>query len=542
MAARDADARALGQQTCDRQRAAVARHHAILVHVEIVGVAAEHRRCDAQQLVPQLAGRLEHRVAGHVELSAGRGGAGQRGQRAVGHVDGDARQRHAEDLGRDLAERGGLAAAHVGAAAADDEAAVHLEADPRAGPVVQPHDAPVRLEVAGEPAADLYMGRTRRCRWPQRGPRPLAQFRDRDVSLDHLADGQRVASPQRVHATDRDRIHSEGPRDAVQLGLVREHGLHGAESAHGAGGRVVGVRDPRVDLDGGDAVRARRRHRGIEQHERREVRVGAGVGEQLDLLGDDLAVRVRARAIAQAIRVTLGAREQRLLPRPHHLHRPPRLEREQSQVCLDGDVLLAAEAAAEIRADDAHAVLRDLQHLRHVAEVLDHLRGEANRDDAVGVDPRHARLGLEVRGVDELRRVLTLDDDVCAGQCLRHITPCDAPLGEQVARPVHRRRARSQRGLGREHAGRDFVLDLDRLDGVAGQLERLGGHQRDGLALVTDAVLGQHVQRRAQRPDGRGLAWDVGGERVARDVLRGQDDSDAGHRRSPFRFEPDDPR
>ncbi len=51
---------------------------------------------------------LEHRVAGHVELAAGRRGAGQRGQRAVRDVHGDALQLDPEHLGGDLAERGGL--------------------------------------------------------------------------------------------------------------------------------------------------------------------------------------------------------------------------------------------------------------------------------------------------------------------------------------------------------------------------------------------------------------------------------------------------
>src|SRR5439155_16810995 len=110
-------------------------------------------------------------------------------------------------------------------------------------------------------------------------------------------------------------------------------------------------------------------------------------GEQADLLGDDLAGSERAGAVAHPIGMALGARLERLLARPDHLHRPPGPERQEPEVHLDGDVLFATEAAAEIRADYADAVLRDLERLGDVAEMLDHLRSYADRDHVVGGSP-----------------------------------------------------------------------------------------------------------------------------------------------------------
>src|SRR2546425_8945456 len=43
------------------------------------------------------------------------------------------------------------------------------------------------------------------------------------------------------------------------------------------------------------------------------------------------------------------------------------------------------------------------------------------------------------------------------------------------------------------------------------------------LALMAHAVLGEHVERRAERAHGGRLPRDVGGERVARDVLRSEE-------------------
>jgi hypothetical protein len=238
--------------------------------------------------------------------------------------------------------------------------------------------------------------------------------------------------------------------------------------------------------------------------------------------------------------MSLGPGQERFLARPDHLHGSPGAERQQSQVRLDGDVLLAAEAAAEVRADDADAVLRDLQHFGHVAEVLDDLGGHADRDDAVRVDPRHARLGLEVRGVDELRGVLALDGHRGSREGRRGVAPRDAPVGEQVAGLVDSRGVGGEGSPRIEYAGERLVLDLDGFGGGTRLLEGLCRHQRHRFALMADALHRQHVQRGAERAHGGRLPRDVRGERVPGHVLGGENGGDAGQRRGPLRVELDD--
>src|SRR5207247_1902043 len=73
--------------------------------VERPGVRLEDPRGGGQELLAELARGLEHGVARHVELTARGRGAGERGEGAVGDVDGHALERDAEDFGGDLAER-----------------------------------------------------------------------------------------------------------------------------------------------------------------------------------------------------------------------------------------------------------------------------------------------------------------------------------------------------------------------------------------------------------------------------------------------------
>ena len=83
----------------------------------------------------------------------------------VGAVDRDPLQRHAQHLGRDLAQAVGLPGAQVGHAGAHGHRAVQLDAHPGLRGVVQPHDAAVALEVRREPLADLDRAVDRRsCR------------------------------------------------------------------------------------------------------------------------------------------------------------------------------------------------------------------------------------------------------------------------------------------------------------------------------------------------------------------------------------------
>ena len=178
-----------------------------------------------------------------------------------------------------------------------------------------------------------------------------------------------------------------------------------------------------------------------EQHPGRQVRVGTGVAEDLDLLRGERAVAARPGPVAHDERVPLGAADQRLLPVPDHPHRPPGMPDQQRQVRLDRHVLLAAEAAAHVRGDHPDLALRHLQDAGDHGRVLDDLGGHAEREHAV-LQPAHPGLGLEVGVLDVLAPVLALDHHVGGGQRRRDVAAPDLPAHQRVADLVHPRRAR----------------------------------------------------------------------------------------------------
>src|SRR5713101_3726850 len=131
--------------------------------------------------------------------------------------------------------------------------------------------------------------------------------------------------------------------------------------------------------------------------------------------------------------MTLAVADEALFPREDELHGPPRLPHEEAEQALDGDVLLAAEAAAQIGALEPHFPVGQPQDFGHVAEMLEHLGADAENQGALGVDPADARLRLEVHVIHERRPVSLLHDDVRARESLRGIALADMPGPEEVA-------------------------------------------------------------------------------------------------------------
>ena len=111
-----------------------------------------------------------------------------------------------------------------------------------------------------------------------------------DLGDDLLAHREPVAAAQGVPLADLAGVELQALRELVHLRLVAEHHLHPAEAAEGRGRRVVRVRGGRADPRVLHAVGTARVHRRVEQHQRREVRVRAGVGDDLDVLREDRAV------------------------------------------------------------------------------------------------------------------------------------------------------------------------------------------------------------------------------------------------------------
>ena len=387
-------------------------------HRPVLEAQVTGRRRRAARRRPARAGRaararpLQHRVAGHVELAGGERPAGRRGERGVADVDADVAQRHAEHLGGDLAERGGLAGAEVGDAAADQQACRPARRlDPAGRPVAKPDGAAVGLHVAGEAAADTP-ARPARAR-PAR-PAPRARRRRHSATATAVSSrspvGIDVALGEEVALAHRLRGQAEAVRRAgPSAARTPKVDLHRAEPAEGAGRDVVGEHRASVD--------ARRRARGTgptagtragEQHPRAQERVGAGVADDVDLLGDDACRRcVAAGAVAHDERVALraGHAATPAASTPSCTGRRVR-QTSSAEVRLDGHVLLAAEPAAHVRADHPDPALGQRAGCAAIVAAcsmtwVDDPQGQ----HPVAVDPADARLRLEVGVVDVLGAV-----------------------------------------------------------------------------------------------------------------------------------------
>ena len=438
-------------------------------------------------------------------------------------MDDDVRRVDAEDLARELDERGGLAAADVGDADPQDEGPVELEPDPCARPIVEPDAAAVGLEVARNAAPDSPPARRRLRLRPERRLDAVGEIRQRDVRVERLSHSERVATLKEVPAPQLERVEPELGGEQIHLPLVAERDLHGTEAAHRTRRRVVRVGDARVDAHVRAAVGALRAGGRVEEDERRQQRIGAAVRDDADILREQPPLGIARGAVAELHRVTLLARQQGLRAAPHHLHRAAGTLDDEREERLDRHVLLAAEAAAYVGRDHPHAVFGDAQDPREIAKMLDHLGRRSDGDDAVGAEPGDPGLRLEIRMVDELCLVALLDDGVRCSQRSVDVALLELPARYQVALLVNERRALLERRLGVGHDRQLLVLDVDQLEGGDRSVLGLGGNDRDRLAVVADDAVGEHVRASLQRPYLERLPWHVHPDGVLGHILGGQD-------------------
>ena len=261
------------------------------------------------------------------------------------------------------------------------------------------------------------------------------------------------------------------------------------------------------------------------------------------------AVPLHAGAVVDDVRMALGVRQGRFLARVDHLHRPLGGLGQQRQVDLDGDVLFAAEAAADHGALDANLALRDADRAGDAAEVLDHLGGDANVEHAALIRPRHPGFRLNERVLLIRHPEGVLDDQVRLGEARVHVPLADRPARHHVPQAGIGRvgqvldgRARLQRLQRIEDARQDLVLDLDELERPLRDVQRLGGHQRDRLAVEAHLIRGQHRHIRAAALLLAGLARHVGHQLDVGQVRRGEDAGDARQVARLAHVQPHDPR
>ena len=514
-----------------------------LHELDILGGGLQHLRGLIHQMPAHLARGLEDRVARHEELARGRRGAGARREVAVAPHRGHLLHGHAENLRGDRAERGGLSPAHVGGGAADDRGAIELHAHPGGGGVPRPAHAAIRREGCGESPRYAHRPAAGADR-AQRLPGTAHGLPQHGLALEHLPRGDAVALPQEVPLAEVERIHGQRGGQSVHLSLVADARLDGAEGAVGARHGIVRVDGERVHGDVRDAVRSRRRHETVQEHPGREGGIRSRVRHELHLHGHQLTRPGGAGPVAQDIRMTLAVADEALFPGEHQLHGPARLPHEQAEEALDGHVLLAAEAAAQIGALEPHAPMGQPQHLGHVAEMLEHLGADAEDQGALGVDPADARLRLEVHVIHERGPVGLLHHDVRAREGLRGIALADMPGAEKVAALVDMGRAGPERLRRIVDARQRLVLHAHALRSLRGDLRSLRGDGRHGLALEAHPILGEHglgrehgARRRLGHAPGQ-----FHSERVLRHVGVGEHGDHSRQRAGLARVDPDDAR
>ena len=189
---------------------------------------------------------------------------------------------------------------------------------------------------------------------------------------------------------------------------------------------------------------------------------------------------------------------ERLLPVVDHLHRTARVQREQRRVDLDGEVLAPSECAADSCEVDAHLLLRQREAGRDLLAVhVQPLRRDVDVDATFAVGDSEPGLGPEERLVLRPQLVRPFDDDVAArvgvavhdSHRAHHVRARIVEVVTDLVRlPVGMKGLRLGGALRIRDRSERLVVDGDALGRAPGLLGMLGGHDRDGLSEVADAV------------------------------------------------------
>ena len=157
---------------------------------------------------------------------------------------------------------------------------------------------------------------------------------------------------------------------------------------------------------------------------------------------------------------------------------------------LHREVLAAAERAADAAEHEPHLLRRQVERGGELVAVhVQPLGGDEQVHAAVLGRHREPGLGPEEGLVLHADLVLAGHDDVPGGV---RVAVADRHVAQQVARRVQRRAGRVERALGIGQRLEHLVVDLDPLRRRARGLGVVGGHDRDGLALVADVLPREH--------------------------------------------------
>ena len=328
------------------------------------------------------------------------------------------------------------------------------------------------------------------------------------------------------------RRHADGLCAFLRVALVGKRGLRHAVAAHRAGRGPVGEDGIGVALKVGAGIMLVERAQRL-CHDRVAVRgVGALVGEAFDLLGGDGAVFAQPRDDMRADGVADTVGDEGLLARAveldtaaAHLRAAPGAQR------LIQRVLLVAEAAADVRLDDADVAPRAADGLTDdAADDVRDLRG-AGHDQTAVLLVAEAAVVLDVAVLDRRRLVPALDLNKAGLLDGFRVVACgggrvlEDVVGELL---VQLGRAGLHGLLHVEHERQLLVFDLDGAHGLHGRDLVLRDDGTDVVAVVAhvpveQVPVGDVLVRRIHRPRVTG-----GRERDVGHVEAGQDLHDAG--------------
>ena len=222
---------------------------------------------------------------------------------------------------------------------------------------------------------------------------------------------------------------------------------------------------------------------------------------------DEPAVERRAVLGPDPRRMAVHVAGERLLAAVDDLHRPPRAEREHRPVDLHGQVLPAAERAADPGEVDPHLLGLEAEARRDLVAVdVEPLRGDVDVDAALAVRHDQPRLGPEER--------LVLGADL--------VDALDAHLARRVGIAVaedHRADDVRPRVVEIAVPGRRAIrvdrLLLGRALRVDDRLERLGSRRRSSRPRAEPARgARRRPARRARRSSARGRSRAPAGRRT----------------------------
>ena len=246
----------------------------------------------------------------------------------------------------------------------------------------------------------------------------------------------------------------------------------------------------------------------MEHDPRCVVAVGAGVAEDLDGQGGELAVPVSGHADLDVEGMPGGGGGQRLGAGELELHRAAQPCHGQGDDVLDQDLLLAAEAAADAAGDNPHRIVRQAEDpFERALDQERDLRRGAHGEDPRVVEPA----GRGVRLQRDVLHALGVEGfgvaGVAAGQGGVHVAHLVVDLDHDVARRVGNARCGGLAGVDRRRAvgdrlerGEDrrqgLVVDPQRPDPGLGDGHGVGHDRRDALALEAHHGIEDAASRR----------------------------------------------